>query len=74
MKEKLFSAFASLGNAVFAAVPKVAVGLLLLVLGLLAAKLIEVVMRTMLVRLRLTSWWRRRESIRRCKESACVSS
>ena len=52
MKEKLFSAFASLGNTVFAAVPKVAVGLLLLVLGLLAAKLIEVVLRTMLVRLR----------------------
>ena len=52
MKEKLLSAFASLGNTVFAAVPKVAVGLLLLVLGLLAAKLIEVVLRTMLVRLR----------------------
>src|ERR1700692_1714718 len=52
MKEKLFSAFASLGTAVFAAIPKVAVGLLLLVLGLLAAKLIEVVLRTMLVRLR----------------------
>jgi len=52
MKEKLFSAFASLGNTVFAAMPKVAVGLLLLVLGLFAAKLIEVVLRTMLVRLR----------------------
>ena len=52
MKDKLFSAFASLGNAVFAAIPKIAVGLLLLVLGLLVAKLIEVVLRTMLVRLR----------------------
>src|SRR5271163_1401631 len=52
MKEKLLSAFASLGNSVFAAMPKVAVGVLLLVLGLVAAKLIEVVLRTMLVRVR----------------------
>ena len=51
MKEKLFSAFDSLGNAVFAAAPKVVVGLLLLVLGLVAAKLIEVVLRTMLVQI-----------------------
>ena len=52
MKEKLLNAFASLGNSVLAAMPKVAVGVLLLVLGLLAAKLVEVVLRTMLVRVR----------------------
>ncbi len=52
MKEKLLSAFADLERMVFAAAPKVALGLLLLVLGLLAAKVIEVVLRTMLVRLR----------------------
>jgi hypothetical protein len=45
MKDKVFSAFAGLGNTILAAMPKVAVGLLLLVLGLLAAKLIEVVLR-----------------------------
>jgi small-conductance mechanosensitive channel len=52
MKEKLLNAFASLGNSVLTAIPKVAVGILLVVLGLLAAKLIEVVLRTMLVRVR----------------------
>jgi hypothetical protein len=52
MKEKLLNAFAGLGNSVLAAIPKVAVGLLLVVLGLMAAKLIEVVLRTMLVRVR----------------------
>jgi hypothetical protein len=52
MKEKLVEAFANLGNSVIAALPKVAVGILLVVLGLLVAKFIEVVLRTMLVRLR----------------------
>jgi small-conductance mechanosensitive channel len=52
MKERLLNAFASLGNSVFAAMPRIAVGILLVVLGLLAAKLIEVVLRTMLVRVR----------------------
>ena len=52
MKEKLLNAFASLGNSVLAAIPKVAVGVLLIVLGLVVAKLIEVVLRTMLVRVR----------------------
>jgi small-conductance mechanosensitive channel len=52
MKEKLLNAFANLGASVFAAMPKVAVGLLLLILGLFVAKLIEVILRTMLVRVR----------------------
>jgi small-conductance mechanosensitive channel len=52
MKEKLFEAFANLGNSVLTALPKVAVGILLVILGLMVAKLVEVVLRTLLVRLR----------------------
>jgi small-conductance mechanosensitive channel len=55
MKERLLNAFANLGNSVLAAVPKIAVGILLVVLGLFAAKMIEVVLRTLLVRLRFDS-------------------
>lgn len=59
MKEKLLQAFANLGNAVIAALPKVAVGLVLIVLGFVAAKVIEVVLRTMLVRLRFDTLMKR---------------
>jgi small-conductance mechanosensitive channel len=52
MKEKLLNAFVSLGNSVLAAIPKVAIGVLLVVVGLVAAKLLEIVLRTMLVRVR----------------------
>ena len=52
MKERLLNAFASLGNSVLAAVPKVAVGVLLVILGLVAARVIEVVLRTILTRVR----------------------
>src|ERR1700691_4999618 len=52
MKEKLLNAFVSLGNSVLAAMPKVAIGVLLVVLGLVAAKLLEIILRTMLVRVR----------------------
>lgn len=52
MKEKLLEAFANLGNSVVAALPKVAVGILLIILGLVVAKLVEVAFRTVLVRLR----------------------
>ncbi|HTZ59292.1 MAG TPA: hypothetical protein VMB49_14390 [Acidobacteriaceae bacterium] len=52
MEEKLLNAFAALGNSIVADAPKIAVGVLLIVLGLLAAKLVEVVLRTLLVRLR----------------------
>ena len=52
MKERLLNAFASLGNSVLAAMPKVAVGVLLVILGLVAARVIEVVLRTILTRVR----------------------
>jgi small-conductance mechanosensitive channel len=52
MEKKLLEAFAGLGNSIATAMPKVAVGILLIVLGLVAAKLVEVVLRTMLVRIR----------------------
>jgi hypothetical protein len=52
MKEKLLEAFANLANAVITALPKVAVGILLFILGLVVAKLVEVVFRTILIRLR----------------------
>jgi small-conductance mechanosensitive channel len=55
MEEKLFKAFANLGSSVAAAIPKVALGILLIVLGLLLAKLVEVALRTMLVRIRFDS-------------------
>jgi small-conductance mechanosensitive channel len=52
MKEKLLEAFANLGNSIITALPKVAVGILLVISGLVVAKLVEVVFRTILVRLR----------------------
>jgi small-conductance mechanosensitive channel len=52
MKEKLLEAFVHMGNSVLAAFPKVVVGILLIIVGLVVAKLIEIVLRTMLVRLR----------------------
>jgi hypothetical protein len=55
MEEKLFKAFANLGSSVAAAIPKVAFGILLIVLGLVFAKLVEVALRTVLVRIRFDS-------------------
>jgi small-conductance mechanosensitive channel len=52
MKEKLFQAFAGLGNSIITAAPKVAVGILLIILSLVAAKVVEVVLRSMLIRVR----------------------
>lgn len=52
MEEKLLEAFAGLGNSIATAMPKIAVGILLIVAGLIVAKLVEVVLRTMLVRIR----------------------
>jgi len=51
MEKRLLDAFASLGNSIALAIPKIAVGILLIILGLIVAKLIEVALRTMLVRL-----------------------
>ncbi|GGH11383.1 mechanosensitive ion channel family protein [Silvibacterium dinghuense] len=55
MEEKLFDSFRSLGASVLAALPKVAVGIVLVVLGLVVAKVIEIILRTLLVRLRFDS-------------------
>jgi small-conductance mechanosensitive channel len=53
METKLLDAFAGLGNSIAYAIPKIAVGILLIILGLVVAKLVEVALRTMLVRARL---------------------
>jgi small-conductance mechanosensitive channel len=55
MEKKLLDAFASLGNSIALAIPGIAIGILLTVLGLIVAKLIEVALRTMLVRIRFDS-------------------
>lgn len=52
MKERLFAAFEGLGNSIVSAAPKVALGILLAILGLIVAKLVEVVLRTTLTRIR----------------------
>lgn len=50
MKEKLIQAFAGLGNSIVAAAPRVGVGILLVILGFFAAKVIEIIFRTVLTR------------------------
>lgn len=50
MEERLLQAFAGLGNSVVTAAPKVAVGILLVILSLIVAKLVEIALRSMLVR------------------------
>jgi hypothetical protein len=55
MKEKLVQAFAGLVDSMIAAVPKVAVALLLVVAALLIAKLIENVLRYALTKVRFDS-------------------
>ena len=52
MIQKLTQAFQNLLDSVIAAAPKVTVGLILIVLGLVAAKVIEVVLRFVLTRIR----------------------
>jgi small-conductance mechanosensitive channel len=55
MKEQLLEAFAGLGNSVASAIPKACVGILLVTLGLVVAKLVEVALRAALIRLRIDS-------------------
>lgn len=55
MEKKLLEAFAGLGNSIAEAIPKIGVGILLIVLGLTVAKLIEVALRIMLTRIRFDS-------------------
>jgi small-conductance mechanosensitive channel len=53
METKLLEAFAGLGSSIVHAIPGIAVGILLIILGLVIAKLIEIALRTMLVRVRV---------------------
>ena len=53
--EEILDAFAALGNSIAIAIPRIAVGILLIILGLVVAKLVEVVLRTMLIRVRFDS-------------------
>jgi len=64
MEKKLLDAFVALGNSIAAAVPRIAVGILLIVLGVIVAKLIEVTLRTMLVRVHFDSLMTRAGVIR----------
>lgn len=55
MEKKLLDAFAGLGKSVIAALPKVGVGILLVILALVLAKLAEVILRAVLIRMRFDS-------------------
>jgi hypothetical protein len=55
VKEKLLESFGNLFNSIIAAAPKVVIGILLVVVGLAVAKLVEVVLRMILVRVRFDS-------------------
>jgi small-conductance mechanosensitive channel len=52
MKEQLIAAFSGLGHSIVSAIPRVSVGILLVILGLILARIAEVVSRVALVRLR----------------------
>jgi small-conductance mechanosensitive channel len=53
MERKLLEAFAGLGNSIVHVIPKVGAGILLIIIGLVVAKAVEIALRTMLVRMRL---------------------
>ncbi|MGC2184048.1 MAG: hypothetical protein WA637_12260, partial [Terriglobales bacterium] len=55
MREKLQQSFSHLLDSVIAATPKVAVGILLVIVGAAVAKLVELVLRFILVRVRFDS-------------------
>jgi hypothetical protein len=55
MEKKLLDAFAALGNSIASAIPKDSCWNPLIILGLVIAKLIEVALRTMLIRMRFDS-------------------
>jgi hypothetical protein len=52
MDKKLLEAFAGLGGEIVSAIPKFSIGILLIVLGLIVAKIVEVALRVVLVRVR----------------------
>jgi small-conductance mechanosensitive channel len=56
MEEQLIRAFVGLGNSIVSAVPRVSVGILLVILGLALAKMVEVALHTVLMRLRFDSF------------------
>jgi small-conductance mechanosensitive channel len=55
MEKRLLEAFSNLGRSVVTALPKVAVGIVLVILALVVAKLVEVVLRALLIRMRFDS-------------------
>jgi hypothetical protein len=55
MEKRLLDSFAALGNSIAAAIPKVAIGIVLIIVGLIFAKLIEAGLRTTLIRVRFDS-------------------
>jgi small-conductance mechanosensitive channel len=55
METRLLEAFSNLGRSVVTALPKVAVGILLVVIALVLAKLAEVILRAVLIRMRFDS-------------------
>lgn len=52
MKEKLFSAFENLADSAIAAAPRVLIGIILMIVGLIVAKIVEVSLRFILTRIR----------------------
>ena len=74
MEKSLFDAFAALGNSIALAIPKIAVGILLIIGGFVVAKLVEVALRTMLIRVRFDSLMEREALPRHYGGSGCVSS
>jgi small-conductance mechanosensitive channel len=55
MEKKLIEAFSGLGTTVVSAIPKFTVGILLIILGLTVAKVLEIALRTALVRVHFDS-------------------
>jgi small-conductance mechanosensitive channel len=55
MEKKLLDAFAGLGKSAVIALPKVGIGILLVILALVLAKVAEVILRAILVRMRFDS-------------------
>jgi small-conductance mechanosensitive channel len=55
MEKRILEAFSSLGRSAIADLPKVAVGIVLVILALVVAKLAEVILRAILIRLRFDS-------------------
>ena len=59
MDKKLLDSFVALGNSIAAAIPKIAIGALLIIVGLIFARLIGAALRTMLIRMRFDSRMKR---------------